>query len=87
MLFAYIGPETMMPVASVIAAVAGVFMMFGRSVVGFGRGLVRRVWPGSGRTKVTKPGTGSTDELVINRTTIVEEIRVTKSGTDSPDEL
>ena len=32
MLFSYIGPETMMPVASVIAAVAGVFMMFGRSV-------------------------------------------------------
>lgn len=46
MLFAYIGPETMMPVASIIAAVAGVFMMFGRNVVGFGRGLVRRVWPG-----------------------------------------
>jgi hypothetical protein len=43
MLFAYIGPETMMPVASVLAGVVGVFMMFGRSVVGFGRGLVRRV--------------------------------------------
>jgi hypothetical protein len=55
MLFAYIGPETMMPVASVIAAVAGVFMMFGRSVVGFGRGLVRRVWPGSPRKVVAKP--------------------------------
>jgi hypothetical protein len=55
MLFAYIGPETMMPVASVIAAVAGVFLMFGRSVIGFGRGLVRRVWPGSERKVVTKP--------------------------------
>jgi hypothetical protein len=61
MLFAYIGPETMMPVASVIAAVAGVFMMFGRNVVGFVRGLVRRVWPGSNRKKVTKPGPGSSD--------------------------
>lgn len=63
MLFAYIGPETMMPVASVIAAVAGVFMMFGRSVVSFGRGLVRRVWPGSSRKPPSKPGDGLADEL------------------------
>ena len=49
MLFAYIGPETMMPVASVIAAVAGVMMMFGRNVVGFGRNVFRRIWPGSRR--------------------------------------
>jgi hypothetical protein len=55
MLFAYIGPETMMPLASVIAAAAGVFMMFGRTIVGFGRGLVRRVWPGAGRQKVNQP--------------------------------
>jgi hypothetical protein len=55
MLFAYIGPETMMPVASVIAAAAGVFMMFGRTVVGFGRGLVRRVLPGPARRPVAKP--------------------------------
>jgi hypothetical protein len=46
MLFAYFGPETMMPVASVIAAAAGVVMMFGRSILQFGRGVVRRVWPG-----------------------------------------
>jgi hypothetical protein len=58
MLFAYIGPETMMPVASVIAAAAGVFMMFGRSVMGFGRGLVRRVLPGPTRKKVAEPGPG-----------------------------
>jgi hypothetical protein len=63
MLFAYIGPETMMPVASVIAAVAGVFMMFGRSAVGFVRGLARRVWPGSSRKPPTKPGAGPTDEV------------------------
>ena len=47
MLFAYIGPETMMPVASIIAAAAGVVMMFGRSIMMFGRGLVRRVLPKS----------------------------------------
>ena len=44
MLFSYIGPETMMPVASIIAAVAGVFMMFGRNVMGFCRGIVRRIF-------------------------------------------
>lgn len=61
MLFSYIGPETMMPVASVIAAAAGVFMMFGRNVVGFGRGLVRRVWPGSPRRSVARPGPDSVE--------------------------
>ncbi len=49
MLFAYIGPETMMPVASIIAAVAGVFMMFGHRVVHFGRNIVRRIRPGDGK--------------------------------------
>ncbi len=46
MLFAYFGPETMMPVASIIAAAAGVVMMFGRSILQFGRGVVRRFRPG-----------------------------------------
>jgi hypothetical protein len=49
MLFAYFGPETMMPVASIIAAGVGVVMMFGRNIVTFGRGIVRRVWPGARR--------------------------------------
>jgi hypothetical protein len=43
MVFAYFGPETMMPVASIIAAVAGVAMMFGRNLVYFFRSLYRRV--------------------------------------------
>ena len=51
MLFAYFGPETMMPVASVIAATVGVMMMFGRNIVALGRGLVRRVWPGARRRR------------------------------------
>ncbi len=45
MLFAYVGPETMMPVASILAAAAGMALMFGRSIVHMGRGIVRRVWP------------------------------------------
>jgi hypothetical protein len=47
MLFAYFGPETMMPVASIIAAVTGVVLMFGRSVIAFSRKVARRVWRGS----------------------------------------
>jgi hypothetical protein len=63
MLFAYIGPETMMPVASVLCGVVGVFMMFGRSVVGFGRGLVRRVLPSSKPEAAAKPKPDNLDEL------------------------
>ena len=35
----------MMPSASVFAAAIGVVLMFGRNVMGLGRGLIRRVWP------------------------------------------
>jgi hypothetical protein len=31
-LFAYFGPETLMPVASIVGAVGGVIMIFGRSI-------------------------------------------------------
>jgi hypothetical protein len=37
----------MMPVASVLAAVGGVFMLFGRNILVFGRNVFRRVWPRS----------------------------------------
>ena len=53
MLFAYIGPETMWPVASIIAAVSGVFMMFGRNVVAYCRGIFRRIAPGTPRKPVS----------------------------------
>jgi hypothetical protein len=45
MLFAYFGPEAMMPAASVIAAAIGVVMMFGRNILDYGRNLVDRVRP------------------------------------------
>ena len=44
MILAYIAPETMMPVASVIAATAGVVMMFGRTALGSVRRFARRVF-------------------------------------------
>jgi len=31
LLFAYFGPETLMPVTSILATVAGIFLMFGRA--------------------------------------------------------
>lgn len=55
MLFAYIGPDTMWPVMSVIAGAVGTLMMFGRNVVAFGRRLVRGVLPGPKPSKVAKP--------------------------------
>jgi hypothetical protein len=45
MLFAYFGPEAMMPAASVIAAAIGVVMMFGRNILDYGRSLVDRRRP------------------------------------------
>jgi hypothetical protein len=33
----------MLPLASIVAAVAGVFMMFGRRVMLVGRGIFRRI--------------------------------------------
>jgi hypothetical protein len=56
MLFAYFGPETMMPVASIIAAAAGVVMMFGRSILGFFRKVGRRVWPRSRQKSAVSSG-------------------------------
>jgi hypothetical protein len=49
MILAYFGPETMMPVVSVIAAALGVVMIFNRNILLYGRGLVERVRPYSRR--------------------------------------
>ena len=43
----YIGPDTLMPIASVFAAVAGFVMMFWRRLVGMVKFLVQRL---TGRT-------------------------------------
>ena len=43
MLFAYFGPETMMPVASIFAAAVGVVMLFGRNILLVGRSMVERL--------------------------------------------
>lgn len=56
MLFAYFGPETMLPVTSIIVAAGGVVMMFGRNLIQAGRKMVRFIWPERGGPKtVSKP--------------------------------
>jgi hypothetical protein len=42
-LFAYLAPETVLPFTSVIAAVAGVVMIFGRNAAGFVVARCRRL--------------------------------------------
>jgi hypothetical protein len=49
MLFAYVGPETMLPLASILAGVVGVLLMFGHNVMMFGRKMVRCVRGLAGR--------------------------------------
>jgi len=47
MFLAYLGPETMLPMTSVLAAVAGVLMMLGRNSWLWLAGVARRLapWP------------------------------------------
>ncbi len=59
LLFAYIGPEVLMPLASVAAAVGGAVLMFGRRII-FAVKKVTRVITGSDHRKpvaasTTKP--------------------------------
>ncbi len=49
MLFAYVGPETMLPLASILAGAVGVLLMFGRNVMMCGRKMVRGVRALAGR--------------------------------------
>jgi len=39
----YLGPETLMPLASVLAAIAGFFLMFWRVIVKFVKNVYRKV--------------------------------------------
>lgn len=39
----YLGPETLMPLASILAAIAGFFLLFWRLIVKFFKTLYRRI--------------------------------------------
>ncbi len=57
MLFAYFGPETMLPVASVITGIVGVVLMCWRGIVQVARDIFRFIWPATPPTKVENPVT------------------------------
>ena len=48
MLFAYLGPETMLPMTSIVAGAIGFLMMFGRNVWSMAKRVVR--WATSRRS-------------------------------------
>ncbi len=50
--FAYLGPETMLPMTSVVAGVVGVLMMLGRNSWLWARGIFQQL---STRPKVARP--------------------------------
>jgi hypothetical protein len=58
MLFAYLGPDTVLPLASAVAAVAGVILMFGQQVGRISLRMCRRVLRivGLRRSPATAPG-------------------------------
>ena len=49
MLLAYVGPDTMMPLASILGAIVGVSLMFGRNIMLVGRSVARRIARLAGR--------------------------------------
>jgi hypothetical protein len=51
LILAYFGPETFLPLTSIIAAAVGVAMMFGRNTVRFLLYLAGRIVPGRGASE------------------------------------
>ncbi len=49
--FAYLGPETMLPLTSVVATVVGVLLVFGRNTIGLMRRALRTVFIRSRRPR------------------------------------
>ena len=69
MVFAYLGPETMLPMTSVVAGIVGFLMMFGRNAWSWASKTARRLVP-RGETSGPKPtrrlrriGTGPVGEV------------------------
>ncbi len=58
MLFAYFGPDTLLPITSTVAAVVGFLLMFGRQVVLLIKNAPRRAWRGAGRESASPASNG-----------------------------
>lgn len=54
-ILAYLGPETMLPLTSVIAAAVGGFMMFGRGLARIVMGTIRRRFGRRKSSRVNAP--------------------------------
>jgi hypothetical protein len=59
-MFLYFGPETVLPVASAIAGIIGVILMFGRYILSMGRKFFKQVFKGQAAAAETG------DDLEVN---------------------
>jgi hypothetical protein len=66
MLFAYLGPETMMPLASIVGVVVGMVLMFWRKLLLFVREAFRRVWPSAKDPVSNSVANLETDSSTLN---------------------
>jgi hypothetical protein len=55
MILLYFGPDTVMPVASAVAAVAGAVLMFGRRILAFVRAIAGRIFRRGGTPRTKGP--------------------------------
>lgn len=53
-MFGYVGPETVLPVTSVLAAIGGTALIFGQSILRFAQRALQRVT----RFRTTAPSNG-----------------------------
>jgi len=94
MLLAYLGPETLLPLTSIVAGIAGAFLMFGKNLVRITKLTVRLI---TGRSPFLASGANSlrssrrTGELRLDSAEDVprrasERRRLAKAGTPAPSE-
>ena len=66
MLFAYIGPEILMPLASVLVAILGFFITFWRKIVGFTIASYRFVTGKKNDTSLDDDDVEAESEVVVS---------------------
>jgi hypothetical protein len=68
--FAYLGPETMLPMTSVVAGVVGIVMMFGRNSWLWAKGIYRRVASKKAARPARRIGNGPVGPSVTSRSRV-----------------
>lgn len=69
----YLGPETIMPLASILAAIVGVILIFWRYITGFLRRIFRRI-------------TGKKEEGTSLEDAIESSVTIAESTTSDPNQ-